>query len=455
MGIITGTLSAVISGVTFCFCSASASLCSAWCGNDKPSTSPPSAKSGRMRSVLLLAFSIIVALIFQYALAPNVSQIVWPYFVNAWTGSCANENPELVKVCSGNAGVFRASFAAFLFFVIFGLAAICKPTANRDAWPAKYALYCLFSAGFCFIPNDPLFTPIYLWVARIGSICFILLQQIILVDIAYNWNESWLEKADKAEIDQGTGKGKQWLGAILFSCFILFSLSLAGIIILFVYFGGCPTNDAFISITLVGSIICTVVQLTISETGSLLTSAAMTAYNIYLCGAAVTKNPNAVCNPKLGETSVGNIVFGLLFVVISLMWTGYSYTNDVRLGGSPSTRGPTTTNEATVEDAEEGKPVGGVVVNNKDEAEESIADATTSPASFNNSWKLNAVLSLICCWYAMTLTGWGSVDKRGDMANPDVGQVSMWMLIVSQWIAMLLYLWTLVAPKIFPNRDFS
>jgi hypothetical protein len=55
----------------------------------------------------------------------------------------------------------------------------------------------------------------------------------------------------------------------------------------------------------------------------------------------------------------------------------------------------------------------------------------------------------------MTLTGWGSVDKRGDMANPDVGQVSMWMLIVSQWIAMLLYLWTLVAPKIFPNRDFS
>jgi len=451
MGIISGTLSAIISGVTFCFCSASASLCSAWCGNDKPSTSPPSAKSGRMRSVVLLGFSIIVALSFQYGLGPNVSQLQWSYFIDAWTQSCENDNPELVKVCSGNAGVYRASSAAFFFFVIFGLAALCKPTANRDAWPAKYALYCLLCAGTCFIPNDPIFMPIYLWVARIGSVFFVLLQQIILVDVAYNWNESWIEKADKAEIDEGTGKGKKWLGAILFSCFVLYAGSLVAIILLYVHFGGCQSNDAFISITLVGSIIATIVQLTMSETGSLLTSASMTAYVTYLCGSAVSKNPNAVCNPKLGETSVGNIVVGLMFVFISLMWTGFSYTNDKRLGGS-TTAAP----EASVEDTEEGKPVGGVVVNEDADANETNESYdTTSPKSFNNSWKLNAVMALVCCWYAMTLTGWGSIDKRGDISNPDAGDVSMWMLIVSQWIALLLYLWTLIAPSLFPDRDFS
>lgn len=451
MGIITGALSAVISGVTFCFCSASASLCSAWCGNDKPSTSPPSAKSGRMRSVVLLGFSIVVALIFQYALAPNVSQLRWSYFIDAWTaGSCANENPELVKVCSGNAGVYRASSAAFLFFVIFGLAALCKPTANRDAWPAKYALYCILCVGTCFIPNDPLFMPIYLWIARVGACFFILIQQIILVDVAFNWNESWIEKADKAEIDEGTGKGKKWLGAILFSCFVLFAGSFSGIVVLYVYFGGCQTNDAFISITLVGSIVVTIVQLTMSETGSLLTSASMTAYVTYLCGAAVSKNPNAVCNPKLGETSVGNIVLGMVFVFISLTWTGFSYTNDKRLGGST-----TADHEASVTDAEEARPVGGVVLNNEAEKDTTESSDTESPKSFNNSWKLNAVLALVCCWYAMTLTGWGSIDKRGDISNPDAGEASMWMLIVSQWIALLLYLWTLVAPRLCPNRDFS
>eukprot|EP00985_Skeletonema_marinoi_P028788 scaffold26004_cov88-Skeletonema_marinoi.AAC.1 len=127
-----------------------------------------------------------------------------------------------------------------------------------------------------------------------------------------------------------------------------------------------------------------------SETGSLLTSASMTAYVTYLCGSAVSKNPNAVCNPKLGETSVGNIVVGLMFVFISLMWTGFSYTNDKRLGGS-TTAAP----EASVEDAEEGKPVGGVVVNEDADADETNESYdTTSPKSFNNSWKLNAVMAL-------------------------------------------------------------
>jgi hypothetical protein len=286
--------------------------------------------------------------------------------------------------------------------------------------------------------------PIYLWIARVGACFFVLIQQIILVDVAYNWNESWIEKADKAETDEGTGKGKKWLGAILFSCFVLFAGSFAGIIILFVHFGGCSSNDAFISITLVGSILVTVVQLTMSDTGSLLTSASMTAYVTYLCGAAVSKNPNPVCNPKLGQTSAGNIVLGMLFVFISLMWTGLSNTN--RLGGPVNED-----HEASLTDAEEARPVGGVVVNNED----TEAADTASPKSFNNAWRLNAVLALVCCWYAMTLTGWGSIENRGDVSNPDAGAVSMWMLIVSQWIALLLYLWTLIAPRLFPDRDFS
>eukprot|EP01083_Nonionella_stella_P069419 185062_1 len=234
---------------------------------------------------------------------------------------------------------------------------------------------------------------------------------------------------------------------------------------MYIYFGGCQTNNAFISITLVMSVICTGIQLTKSDNGSLLTSACMTVYATYLCGAAVSKNPDGVCNPKLGEKGTWSIVIGLLIAFISLMWTGWSYTTDKRLGGA---NGAEEEADNYVEGGDEEKQkAGGVVLGNDAknngaaEADSSHSESATqeanavNPAAFGSSWKLNAVLALICCWYAMALTGWGAIENRGDIANPDVGEVSMWMLIVSQWIALLLYLWTLVASSCCPNRDFS
>jgi hypothetical protein len=304
--------------------------------------------------------------------------------------------------------------------------------------------------------------PIYLNIARVGGFMFNIFQQVILIDVAYNWNESWLSKSDQAEADEGVGKGKKWLGAILASCAVLYIGSITGIILMYIYFGGCSTNDAFITITLIMSLICTIVQLRFSENGSLLSSGCMTAYATYLCGVACSKNSNAECNPKLGETSVGNIIMGLLLATMSLLWTGYSSTASKRVGGRDEGENVNTSRSATNEEANKPPKEGGVVVGASygaapDEPlnEDQHTSIASDPTYFNNSWKLNAILALISCWYSMALTGWGTIEKRGNIANPDVSETSMWMLIVSQWIALLLYLWTLVAPRFFPDRDFS
>jgi hypothetical protein len=185
----------------------------------------------------------------------------------------------------------------------------------------------------------------------------------------------------------------------------------------------------------------------------------MTAYATYLCGVACSKNSNPVCNPKLGETSVGNIILGLLLATMSLLWTGYSSTANKRVGGRHED--DETNSNAPGGEANENSKVGGVVVDGSYGAaqthldEDQLPAITSDPAFFSNSWKMNAILALICCWYAMALTGWGTIERRGSIANPDVSEVSMWMLIASQWIALLFYLWTLVAPSLFPGRDFS
>ncbi|KAG6972144.1 hypothetical protein JG687_00001624 [Phytophthora cactorum] len=51
-------------------------------------------------------------------------------------------------------------------------------------------------------------------------------------------------------------------------------------------------------------------------------------------------------------------------------------------------------------------------------------------------------------YMAMVLTDWDSADGS-------FNAVSMWVKIVAQWITILLFSWTLIAPKLFPDRDFS
>lgn len=457
-------VSALTTGLSFCCCSASTSLCGSCLGDEKAPNQPPSPHSGRKRSVLLLLVALAFAFVFQYAVAPNLQPGpvvvgipgLGSYLIRAWSGGCAGlETEELQKQCSGNNGVYRAAGSAFLFFVLAAMAAACKPTANRGAWPAKYFLYVLLTVGTVFIPNDPIFSPIFLNIARVGSFTFVLFQQIILIDLAYNLNDSWVEKANKAELEEGEGKGKKWLGAILALCAILFIGSLVVLGLLFGYFSGCTTNTAFIAITLASGVVITAIQLK-GEESSLLTTCVIVSYSTYLCFTAVSKNPDATCNPLLGENNIAGIVLGIGITLLSLTWTGWSYTAASKVGEEEALKpGPASRDgkggEAPRSNEAGERDVKGVVL---DVDEESNVKEEEIPAG-TKTWKLNVILALISCWFAMALTGWGAIEYGGDAANPDVGRVSMWMIIISQWIALLLYLWTLVAPQIFPDREFS
>jgi Serine incorporator (Serinc) len=278
----------VCSGAAWCFCTAAGSLLTSCCGNDKPSTVDPGAASGRKRSVLLLLLAIGIAFFLQYYVAPTIVNFDAPIdniLSDAWRSGCEDLTTSgLIERCAGNAGVYRSSFSAVIFFLLAGVAVACKRTANREAWPAKYVLFVFLVAGMCFIPNDPLFLTIHLNVARVGAAIFIIFQQIIFVDIAMNWNDSWVEKSNKAE-EQESGSGKKWLYAILASAAALFVLSIIGWALLFVHFGNCPTNMTFIVVTVIMSILITLAQLS-GEEGSLLASATITAYATMLCYSA-------------------------------------------------------------------------------------------------------------------------------------------------------------------------
>jgi hypothetical protein len=462
-------VSCIITNATWCFCTAGFSLLSACCGNDKPSTVAPGASSGRKRSVALLVLSIGIAFGFQYGVAPYIVSmgIIKNYVTDAWLAGCDDyETDALTENCAGQAGVYRSALSALIFFVMTAIAVTCRRTANREAWPAKYVLFVFLVLAMCFIPNEPLFLDIYLNIARIGGIFFILFQQIVFVDLAHNWNDGWVEKSEKAEAEE-SGSGKKWLIAILVSAASLFMASIVGWALLFYFFGGCSTNIAFISVTIILCILVTCAQLSGTE-GSLLASSIISAYATMLCYNAIARNPEPQCNPQLGNDDALSVAIGIGLTLISLGYVGWSTTADSTLGGSndDSMEGGDDKIEvaATRSSEEKGKTVGGVVLTNyqsTDREEPSTIPATNEeaegniPNTFSNNWKLNIALALVTCWFSMALTGWGSIQADGNVANPQVGKVNMWIIIASQWVALVLYAWTLVAPRLFPDRDFS
>lgn len=467
MGQIVACLGA---GLGWCCCTASTSLITSCCGNDKASSIPPSVHSGRKRSVLLLVLSIGFSFLYQYWLGPALKESmissvnpVYSYLAEAWSGGClqySSDGEDIYAACTGNSGVYRVAGFTLLFYILAAMAAFCKPTANREAWPAKYILWLIGVVGMVFIPNDPLFDPILLWIFRIGAVLFMIFNQLIILDLAFNLNENWVEKADKAELDEGEGAGKKWLGALLLSCAVMIIGSLVAIIFMFVYFTGCDSNNAFITITLIAGIALTLIQLFTSEEGSLFTSSCIFAYSTYLCYSAVTKNPSEQCNPVLGEESIGGILLGLLVTFISVMWTSYSHTAHRTVNEESDAIAE---EAAETNDEEDNKPITGNVIERegkKKKASENYGDMTDGEEenpkqTFASSWKLNIILAFITCWFAMALTSWGSVASGGDMANPQAGKVGMWMIMGSHFLQNLLYLWTLVAPKLLPDRDFN
>mmetsp|Transcript_42636 Transcript_42636/g.89470 ORF Transcript_42636/g.89470 Transcript_42636/m.89470 type:complete len:489 (+) Transcript_42636:153-1619(+) len=477
-------------GLTYCACSSASSICNACLGQTSPHT------SGRRRSVLLLALSVLLALSFQYSLAPAIvgdeSGTWWKiarkgpvgkHVFKGWTDGCDGYLDESEAQgaealagpygqCAGNAGVYRPTFFSFLFFVFAAVASYLRPTLNREVWPAKYCIYLLLVLGSVFMSNHPWFLGIYLHLSRVGAMAFIVVQQIILIDLAYNWNDSWVGKADSADRLEW-GSGAKWLRATIAICLAFYILAFVGIGLLYHYFNGCGGNTAIITMSLLGIIAVTLLQLS-GVDGSLLTSSVISLYVVYLGYSAVSKNPHGACNPQLAkENDPYDIVMGLFLTALSLAWTGWSWTAEDRLSGDGVKKARSLgkngnafrrgqdplldLDDPLLEYNDENQQPSGLALSSDDFAEDVLSGS-------NDVWKLNAILALVSCWVAMSLTGWGSisggvVEEEGveihTAANPQVGKVNMAVIALSQWVALLLYAWTLIAPRLFPDRDFS
>ncbi|GMI09027.1 hypothetical protein TrRE_jg4505 [Triparma retinervis] len=248
------------------------------------------------------------------------------------------------------------------------VAAAGSPQSNNSGWCTKFMVYVVLVVGSMFTPSYVFDQHGFLNIARVGGAVFTVIQQIILIDLAYNFNDKFVANADEDDKNE-PGSG---LAIIL------------------------------------ASMAWTITSYASSMT-EMFTSSNAGAESLIEEGGQQAKEP----------------------------------VTGVVTGGDSAKYGATASDSNV-----QASTTGG-------EAFSSVRDSVGGDFDGGQSWKLNLVLALMSTWFPMVLTSWGAVNENGTAANTTVGEVSMWMIVAAQWTALVLYSWTLLAPRLFPDRDFG
>jgi hypothetical protein len=403
-----------------------------------------SRRSARIAYCGLFALSLIVSWILRDFAGPLLAKIPW---INTFT-----ETPSMEWFATQ--AVLRVSLGNFLFFVMFALIMIgvkdqrdYRDSWHHGGWMAKLITWCITIILVFFVPNGV--ANAYGAVSRFGSGLFLLVQVIILLEFTHNWNAAWVAKDEQF-----------WYMALLVVSVVCYLASFTFSGLLFHWFtpssADCQLNTFFIIFTLIIAVSFAVISLHPQVNGSLLPAAIIALYCTYLCYSALSSEPRGYqCNglhKHIEAVSTGTLVLGMGTTLLSVVYSAVRAGSSATFLSPPSSprEGPSHKPLLTKDDMEEGNDL-------EDDDEPTTQGGKRSskprPVTYVYSF-FHLIFALASMYSAMLLTGWGNANvEEKDII--DVGWPSVWVRMCTQWITAALYIWSLVAPQIFPDRDFS
>lgn len=347
--------------------------------------------------------------------------------------------------CQGYEGVYRFSFTLFVFFAVHALALLsprCGISMDRGHWGWKTLVLIIGLIISFLIPNT--FFDGYAWVARVASMVFLVFQIILMIDFAEKWNESWVESERYVSILSVT--------AIFYiACLVL-------LVLFYKWYTDCGTETFFITMTFIVSTIYTVLSIK-TERGAVLPSACVTLYAYYLLYTALASDPKPSCGHlRTDKDDHFQLILGLIVGAASISWAGFSMSQSIEESYGTSQSDERTTPLASAAAGDKGDeesalnaPPADPVVET-DDGEEESEDAAQDIA--RRLRMFHCIMATAAMYMAMLITNWGFAQGEAHNQAYDVSEASMWIKIVSQWLTMILYTWTLVAPLLL-DRDFD
>lgn len=363
----------------------------------------------------------------------------------------------------GYLAVYRVCFAMAAFFLLmavlmFKVKNSSDPRAKfqNGFWLIKIVLVNALIVAAFYIPKGK-FGVAWMYIGMFGGYLFILLQLILLIDFAHNWSESWVEKYER------TGN-KRWYWALVLVTSGIYVLAIGAVVCFFLFFtepSGCKNNKFFISLNLVLCFLVSMVAIhpkvqECQPSSGLLQAAVITLYTMYLTWSGMSNEPDGMCNPSGSLISSDNLAPGLgngrTVIAAVLMFVMVVYSCLKTTSSNPLTA--SSSMEETLlpdysQDAESGH-----ATNDENRVKiQRVYDDESTAVTYNYSF-FHLTFTLASLYIMMTLTNWYS-PEGSDFTTLTSNWATVWVKISSSWACLALYLWTLLAPVLLPDRDFG
>ncbi|KAJ8586934.1 TMS membrane protein/tumor differentially expressed protein [Rhizopogon salebrosus TDB-379] len=469
-----------LGGLAFCFTSTAASM---FC------------KSCNCNSSIATRIGFAVIFILNSLLAWLMKTPFAIHKIEQWSYDYIKMDCDEGK-CYGVLAVHRICFALSLFHAILSVSLIgVKESRDKRAaiqngwWGPKVLLWMLLIAVSFFIPNE-FFMFWGNYVSLIGATIFILLGLVLLVDFAHSWTEMCLDNWENSD-------SSLWQWILIGSTAAMYVTCITMTGVLYAYFAGsgCTLNRFFISFNLALCIIITILCIhpAIQESNprsGLAQSGMVAAYCTYLVVSAVSNHAHETCNPlsRTDKARTTTVVLGAIFTFLAIAYsTSRAATQSRALVGRVKKGGavqlPLDVDEHAEMDVVSTQPgrtespryqallaaveAGAIPASalnegfdeddDEDEDYGEAKDDERSGTRYNYSW-FHVIFAIGAMYVAMLLTDWNVVSTEpGSTDSEEVvyigrSETAMWMRIVSGWMCMLLYMWSLLAPVLLPDR---
>mmetsp|Transcript_10085 Transcript_10085/g.15279 ORF Transcript_10085/g.15279 Transcript_10085/m.15279 type:complete len:442 (+) Transcript_10085:131-1456(+) len=329
--------------------------------------------------------------------------------------------------------------------------------------------------SFSFPSNFPYH--LYEKIATIAGIIYLMIQQLLLLDFAYSWNQNWVARSETGNrLIRGVIAGTElesainspWLVALLFFSVFYGACFVATMSVLYTYFSGsdCTDNRVIITTTLFLMLAALICQLRGSN-GSVLTSGIVSFYAAYLCYSTLTLNPDESCNPLLHSSRVyfhtTALSTAILVTLLSTAWLAVVTTRRLSAGLSEGAVQRSLLAISTGKSNDDNSCLGwlcgklcsfctssGNIEGQNSECESGSTKYTSVHVAIVNA---GFVFFLIPLYFSMTLTDWGQSGGDQRTNSPQMGRESMWMQGAALWACIGMYLVSLLVPqfRVFPR----